>query len=325
MDDRKQNTRGGRKSIYDSDQSTLNLIQLGEVISIDDPNYLGRIKVRIKGTTSRGGDDGVLNKDLPWCFPLLPKFVSAQPKVKEAVYVFIFNKNKEHADRMFIGPIISQPQQLEIDPYYITALRGFSFGSQTPSTSVETIPEIDGVFPKPNDISIQGRYNTDITQKKNEVVIRAGKFELSKPSSNNPFSFKFNSKTQGYIQIKNDVLISNDADKPVNGTITNIVSNKINFLTYDGSPTFNLTDQENLITAEEQLKILNEAHQLPYGDILLEYLILLKEALIYHVHNGSGNQPTDLTSSGNKQAVAAFKAKADDLEKAMLSKNIRIN
>ena len=34
---------------------------------------------------------------------------------------------------------------------------------------------------------------------------------------------------------------------------------------------------------------------------------------------------TDLTASGNKQAVAEFKKKAEDLEKAMLSKNIRIN
>jgi hypothetical protein len=51
----------------------------------------------------------------------------------------------------------------------------------------------------------------------------------------------------------------------------------------------------------------------------------MKEALFNHVHNGSGNAPTDLTTDGNKQSVAAFKAKADDLEKSMLSKNIRIN
>ena len=73
------------------------------------------------------------------------------------------------------------------------------------------------------------------------------------------------------------------------------------------------------------LRILDEAHQVPFGDVLIEYLKLLKEALIAHVHNGNGNPPTDLTTSGNKQALATFKSRADDLEKSMLSKNIRIN
>ena len=75
----------------------------------------------------------------------------------------------------------------------------------------------------------------------------------------------------------------------------------------------------------EMTRILTEAHQLPFGDVLLEYLKLMKDALFSHVHNGSGNPPTDLTISGNKQALAAFKSKADSLEKAMLSRNVRIN
>lgn len=318
----------GRKSDYQTNHNTLNLVQLGEVISIDDPNYLGRIKVRIKGPTNRGGDDGVSDENLPWCFPLLPKLVLTQPKVKEAVYVFIFNMNKEHADRMYIGPIISQPQQLNFDPYYFSALRGFSFGSTQPNVSVETIPDIKGVFPNPEDVSIQGRFNTDITQKPNEIVLRAGKFEASTPSANNPFNFKFNKNTQGYFQIKNDVVLkkATSTEKQENGSVINMVANKINLLSYkDSNPRFDLTNQENLISDEVLEKILTEAHQVPFGDILLQYLILLKEALIYHVHNGSGNPPTDLTTSGNKQAVAAFKAKADELEKAMLSKNVRIN
>jgi hypothetical protein len=318
----------GQKNVYESNQNTLNLVQLGEVISVDDPNYLGRIKVRIKGSTNRGGDDGVSDENLPWCFPLIPKLLSVQPKVKEAVYIFIFNFNKEHADRMYIGPIISQPQQLNFDPYYISALRGFSFRNVNPTTSVETIPELRGIFPDNEDVSIQGRFNTDITQKNNEVLLRAGKFEYSTPSSNNPFSIKFNKETQGYIQIKNGVVIKKATknEKAQTGTVINAVANKINLLTHkDGNPRFDLTNQDNLISDDVLEEILQEAHQLPFGDVLLEYLILLKEALLYHVHNGSGNPATDLTTSGNKQAIAAFKAKADELEKAMLSKNIRIN
>ena len=302
--------------------------ELGTVISVIDPNYLGRIKIRIKGPRNVGGDDGILDDDLPWASPMLPKILSIQPKVGEAVFVFVFNQDRQHADRVYIGPIISQPQQLDFDPYHITALAGFTFGSESPNVSVSTIPQLKGVFPKQEDVSIQGRFNTDITQKKNEIVLRAGKFESSKPDKNNPFQFKFNAKSQGYIQIKNDVVVQPKSSEQAEerGTVTNIVSSKINLLTHkNGSPRFNLTNQDNLISDEELASILESAHQMVFGDVLLEYLKLLKEALFAHVHNGNGNTPTDLTASGNKQALAVFKAKADDLEKQMLSKNIRIN
>ena len=319
-------SRGGNK-IYDN-ANKLNYIDIGEVISIIDPNYLGRIKVRVKGPRNRGGDDGITDDNLPWAFPLIPKHLSTQPKVGEAVFILSFNKDKKHVDRLYLGPIISQPQQLAYDPLYMSAIRGFTFASEAPSVSVATIPQLKGVFPDPQDVSIQGRYNTDITQKENEVVIRAGKFNVTKSDANNPYAFTFNAKTQGYIQIKNEAIIKpkSDTEDAEKGTVTNIVSSKINLITHkDGSPRFNVTNQDNLISDDELARILEEAHQMVFGDILLEYLRLLKDALFYHVHNGHGNMATDLTASGNKQAVADFKKKADDLEKAMLSKNIRIN
>ncbi len=317
----------GRESTYENIDK-YKLIEIGEVVSVDDPNYLGRIKVRIKGPRSRGGDDGIVDGDLPWAFPMMPKFMSSQPKPKEAVFIFTFSKDKQHADRLYLGPIISQPQQLGFDPLYVTALAGFTFGNATPKVSIATLPQLKGIFPNPEDVSLQGRFNTDITQKVNEVVIRAGKFQSAPPTASSPFPFTYNTKTQGYIQIKNDVIIipKTNTQAEEKGTVTNIISSKINLLTHNnGSPRFDLTNPDNLISDEELAKILSSAHQLPFGDVLLEYLILLKNALYYHVHNGNGNPPTDLTSSGNKQALAAFKAKADDLEKQMLSKNIRIN
>lgn len=308
-------------------QNNFKVIEIGEVVSVDDPYKLGRIKVRVKGPVSSGGDDSILDADLPWAFPILPKNFTSTPKPKEAVFIFVFGKDRQHSDRMYLGPIISQLDKLLFDPYYNTALRGFTFASQTPSVSIDSIPELKGVYPNLDDISIQGRYNTDITQKNNEIVIRAGKFESSPITSTNPYPFRFNSKTQAYIQIKNDVIISPlESQTQERGTVTNIVSSKINLITHtNGSPRFNVTNQNNLISDEELANILREAHPLPFGDVLLEYLILLKEALFFHVHNGSGNQPTDLTISGNKQALAIFKSRADALEKSMLSKNIRIN
>lgn len=326
LDEGNNKTATGRKN-------TLELIDnfkplsLGEVVSVDDPNYLGRIKVRIKGPRSRGGDDGLLDSELPWCIPMLPKFFSIQPKIKEAVFIFVFGKEQQHADRMYIGPIVSQPQQLNYDPYYTSAIRGFTFASETPNVSVDTIPQIKGVFPSPQDVSIQGRYNTDITQKTNEIVIRAGKFELTTVDKTNPLGFSFNSKTQGYIQIKNDVVVIKKTDKQPEkkGSVTNIVGNKINLLTHEnGTPRFNLTNQDNLISDDELANILENAHQLAFGDVQLVYLKLLKNAILGHVHNGGGNPPTDLTTTG-KMPLNELKKNADALEQQMLSKNIRIN
>jgi hypothetical protein len=318
----------GERNPYDT-LSSFQYLKYGEVVSNTDEFGIGRIKVRIKGSLSAGGDDGILDSDLPFAFPMIPKHIQTVPKIGESVWIFVFDKNRQHADRLYIGPIISQPNRLNKDNGRTTALAGFTFGPIGPNVNPSTIPQVRGVFPDLEDISIQGRYNTDITQKNNQIIIRAGKFEEISPNTNNPFPFQFNKKTQAFIQIKNDVQLERPTTENTNttkGSVTTIVANKINLITHkDGSPRFNVLGQDELINDDEMQKILNEAHQLPFGDVLIEYLRLLKDAFLAHVHNGSGNPPTDLTASGNKLAVASFKSRAEELEKSMLSKNIRIN
>jgi hypothetical protein len=46
-----------------------------------------------------GGDDGVLDNKLPWCFPLMPKHFSVQPKNNETVLILTFSRDKQHTDR----------------------------------------------------------------------------------------------------------------------------------------------------------------------------------------------------------------------------------
>ena len=120
-----------------------------------------------------------------------------------------------------------------------------------------------------------------------------------------------------------------DDDNTKNVTVTNIISDKINLLTYDGSPKFdNLTivnkdtRESEYINNETLQDILDDAHPLVFGDTLVEYLKLLKAAFVAHVHNGS-NPPTDFTPNG--EPLDKWKKKAEQLEKAMLSNNIRIN
>jgi len=322
----------GEKSSYETLESS-QFLKLGEVMSVDDPLSLNRIKVWIKGSVSNGGDDELLtNNDdfdkLPWCLPLMPKHFFIKPKVGEMVFIFVFSKEKQGADRLYIGPLVSQSNKLNFDSARTTATAGFTFGPIAPDVRIENIPELKGVFPNPEDISIQGRYNTDITQKNNEIVIRAGKFVETQITETNPYPITFNFDTQAYIQLKNKVSLPKISDTEIGdriGSVTNIVANKINLITHGGSPDYNTTNQIDLISMSELEKILTTAHQLPYGDVLLQYLRLLKDAFLSHVHRGNGLPPTDLTISGNKQAVTEYQKNASKLESNMLSKNVRIN
>lgn len=320
----------GTTTMYD-DKAEFNYLKYGEVKSIEDPLGLGRIKVWIKGSNANGGDDETLKTrgidGLPWCIPMLPRHLQITPKIGEGVFVFVFSREKENADRLFIGPLISSQIKLDYDDAKTTALAGFTYGPFQAPVNVSNIPDLKGVFPNKEDVSIQGRFNTDITQKKNEIVLRAGKFieKINNDINENPYAIKFNNQTQGIIQIKNNVKLpieSSTQTKPKYGSVTNIISNKINLITYGGSPVFNVPKADVTIPDDELENILKNAHQVPFGDILLRYLILLKEAFLSHVHNGNGNVATDLSP---KTSVSTFSKQAAQLEQTMLSKNVRIN
>jgi len=101
----------GKDTPYNKTQG-FQMISVGYVTSVDDPLNLGRIRVKLIGSITAGGDKNIDDEDLTWCNPLLPKMVSITPKIGEAVLVFVFNEAKTHTDRLFIGPIISQPNML---------------------------------------------------------------------------------------------------------------------------------------------------------------------------------------------------------------------
>ena len=165
-----------KKNLYENALTHFN-VRYGVVTSLEssagpiENKGLGRIKVRIKGSMTTGGDDSILDENLPWCFPLMPKHFSVQPKVGEVVLLFVFSKQQQHVDRLYIGPIISQLPKLNEDPFLYSALNGFSFGVESPLVNPAQIPDLNGVFANPEDVVVQGRYNTDIIQKKNEVFL----------------------------------------------------------------------------------------------------------------------------------------------------------
>jgi hypothetical protein len=279
-----------------------------KVENVNDPYDGYIIQARIKGT-----DDQITKAQLPNAFPLHSKFFSSRPKVGETVLIFIPETDNMFENRMYMGPIISQPQRLKFDPHLYSSTSLLNTGYVSPSEAPSTLPDAKGVYPNKEDISIQGRGNNDIILKDKEILIRSGKFiEIERDIP------KFNRDSIGYIQIKSDYII--DKEKDYKGTITNIVSSKINLLTHrDGSPNFSLSNPDTLITDDEMDKILKDAHPLPYGDLLVEFLIKFRDAFIDHVHPYHGKTPENLAGKNSISEVLNY-----DFNK-LLSKNIKIN
>jgi len=270
-------------------------IYYGEVISIEDVSDGGMIKVKVPELDNR-----TPNADLPWCYPLLPKFFHIYPQVGEMVRVFIEDIKYPQRSRYWIGSVISQPQKIGYDSIY-TALSTTNVGITLPEAAPSTRPEADGVFPLKTDVSIVGKVNTDVILRVNEVHIRAGKHE-------NDDILKLNTKNPAEISL---VFEKNDETGAYQSN-TLIMSDKIGIISHDGNPQF----KSARLKQEDRERIFAEGHPIARGDVLVEALNIIRNALITHIH-GYSNLPADKTAIIN------------DLEKinfeAILQKNIVIN
>ena len=177
----------------DSRGRDIPLMYIGKVVSTDDITEVGGIKVRINGI------DKDADNELPVALPLIPKFLNIYPDVGEAVFIFQY-KHKEglktatKSKRYWIGPIVSQLQNLEKEDYN-DALTQEPDGYNNPGLPVSSLKGANGAYPNKKDIALQGRDNTDIILKNKEIQIRAGKFDIAD-------NLKFNKKDPAYIQLK---------------------------------------------------------------------------------------------------------------------------
>jgi hypothetical protein len=320
-------------------------IQLAQVVSVDpipvnqtDANLKNKdliynldpyiIRCRIFG----GEYDNPYNLEkLPNCFPLMPKMVAPIPKVGETVLIFMYSSEDRYSDRYYIGPIISNLNLLNKQTIDAGSTANLSTGFYLPQkdlSKVESVKGVYGDYDTNNTYTLNGRDNADVVFKPSEILLRAGKFVKNKP-------LEFNQVNPAYIQIKHgfNFIENPNGSNPNNVkeiSVNNIVADKINLISYNGSPNFNVTQRDLLnsttpyITDDELNNILSTAHPLVFGDILLEYLRALRTAFDSHVHNYFGaGPPTDNTTISN--AVADFKILAPKLEATMLSKNVRTN
>ena len=270
------------------------------------------IRVRVEGAS---WDKNRNDAELTNCNPFLPAHLNVVPKVGEAVYIFTFDDDTRYADRFYMGPIISSPLTLQKDTTDKTALSSLSISPLSPNVDVDTITDAKGVYPAVDDVSIQGRRNADIIFKENQSLLRAGQHDLNDNKI-------FNTQNPAYIQLRFDAPIKKGENNnpPEKGSVTNIVANKINLLTHKhGAPRFILADDENNITDEELLNILETAHPIAFGDTLLEYLKKLELALANHVHRFPGLKWTAIDGEDFIKQYLEFPVQT------ILSKNIMVN
>jgi len=270
-------------------------IYYGEVVITEDPTDGGRIKVKIPDI-----DNKTSNDELPWCYPLLPKFFHVYPKVGEMVRIFIEDIKYPTRSRFWMGSIISQPQNIAYDSIY-TALSTTNMALTNPQPAVNTYPDAAGIYPLKEDVAIVGRVNTDIILRINEVHLRAGKHE-------NDNVLKLNTKNPATISMIFEPMKS--ATDFYSNTI--IQSDKIAILSHEGKPQF----KSARLTPEDRVRIFEDGHPIVRGDVLVEALNIFKNALINHIH-GYAKLPADKTDIINTLESINF----DN----MLQKNIVIN
>lgn len=241
-------------------------IYYGEVISIDDPNEGGRIRVKIPDFDNKTGND-----QLPFAYPMLPKFFWIIPQVGEVVRVFIEDTRYPQRGRHWMGSIISQPQKIGYDGYY-TALSTSNIATINTESNPSSIPDANGVFPTVKDVALLGRNNTDVILKDKQVLIRCGKHKI-----NNVLSL--NKENPAFIQMD---FVENEKNVTQSSIIT--MADKIAFISHDGTPKF----KSNTLTKDDITKIFDSAHPMGRGDLIVEALEIIRNAIIQHIHGYSG-------------------------------------
>ena len=244
------------------------IIFYGEVISIIDETDGGRIKVRIPELDNR-----TANNDLPWCYPLLPKFFHIYPQIGEIVRIFIEDNKLTERSRYWIGSIISQPHKIGFDSKY-TALATTNLALTIPEKAPSKYPDADGIYPTIDDVALVGKVNTDVILRLNEVHIRAGKHV-------NGDVLKLNTKNPASIDMIYEPLNGNNENYYSN---TIIQSDKIAIISHNGDPNFKAAN----LSPQDRSRIFSEGHPIARSDVLIEALKVIRSALINHIHGYSG-------------------------------------
>lgn len=283
------------------------IIKICQVIDIYDETDGDRIKVKLSPEDDRKSDD-----EIPYAFPLLPKLIHIKPKIGEYVLVFLTEINNGYSNRYYIGPIISQPQFMEQDDVLTNVTSLYPGSYKEPDVAPSTNADSHGALAENKDIALYGRKKNDIILTDDDIRLRCGNRLKDDSVKGN---IVFNRSDPAYILLRHNDSKQGEKDDEYRSTV-NIVGDKINLIGNQSKEPFRTNDKKDLITNDEIQKIIDKAHQLPYGDILVEFLTLFVDAFAKHVHPYPGLPPC--------QTSEYLETTTYDLKK-MLSDSVRIN
>ena len=353
-----------------NDKKTFPLWHYGIVTDIEDPFDAGRIKVRIYPLDN---DVPTIFEDfdippnaggMPWCEPLLPKFLNVVPKVGEMVKIITFDYRNKKIRRQYIGPVIGQqtPSDFNESNYNDARLKvennGYTSSWSLNPAAIDGEKSLWKIYPDKEDIAFLGRKNTDIILRDqyyyNEVILRSGKIDpksLNSVPVDNVSQVKLNIVNPAYLTInftQADALNSSaDADiKKLNldkdRSHVNVVADKVNLISHIGSQkrgqvTPAIIKGDNVA---RQIDIENtQLHPLVYGDVIWEFLSVLRPYIEGHIHKGSRREPDgDITKNNllnwfnSNMGVASSKPTTDGKDSyveiencGFLSKGVKTN
>ena len=287
------------------------VIRFGRVTNVEDPHGGGRIQARTVYDNVVGE-----NEELNYYIPLLPRMLHVVPKVGELVLLISMAPGKFDYFGYYIGPIISQEDKFEFedsDEAIKSTETGYIDWASNPRTRKGVLPTL---YPEHEDIAIEGRKDTGIQLKNEEVRVKAGVKVVDVTGPRN------NTTNPAFISLK--YYPDNEYDYDGFKSTATIIADKINLF---GNVSDELSVQKEIsdvgmdgkdeLIPDNALKILmNKARRVPYGETLIEFLDLFRAAFAKHVHPFPTMAPCN---DENVKAVATY-----DLGKT-LSDNVRIN
>jgi len=281
------------------------MIRVCEVLSVDDSENGERIKVKYSKSLNS-------LSEIDYVQPFLPKMLHIKPKVGEGGLVFSSDENDENSTKYYIGPVISQLNHMEKEPFYLDATALYKGSRITADKAPDLNPKTVGAYMNNDDIGLYGRKNTELRLRDNDARLESG-VRLANPS--NPRDIIFNTKSPAYLKLAHYDNNQQSGNDEYQSTAT-IVADKINLISNCNTENFITANGEELISEEDMKKIIEKAHKLPYGDVLIDFLKLFRTAFLNHTHPFATMTPcVDST---------VFKVAGYDLDR-MLSNDIRIS
>lgn len=289
----------------------IRFLGIGYVTNSIDKLYTGRIKVRFMPSDNMKSDE-----DLSYAVPLLPQLIHIIPKTGEAVLLFTENSNQD-SQRFYIGPIIGQLNSLNYAPFNgiaTKALRSTSpkNGDYLFDNNLYLDNNTFGSYAKEDEVALYGRKNSDIIIGDDDIRIRCNVRQNGNFNKKNPSFLKLRYYPNG-IEVKKQETLSNST--------ATLVAEEINLISPNGDNYYNVATSGESIDDKTMQKIVQEAHVLPYGDVLVDFLQMFYKVFQGHVHPYSGMPPI----VDDATAILNEKYPQNDLPKILLSKHIRIN